>query len=90
MLCWLLLHDFHAKDIQISKSDTFGSRISVYVLWHSNSEVPIKKTAAVVPPFVLHRTINTENSLPLRLRLLMSQTLCIATIRGPITLYIHV
>ncbi|KAK5655861.1 hypothetical protein OQA88_5400 [Cercophora sp. LCS_1] len=31
MLCWLLLHDFHAKDAQISKSDSFGSRTPVYL-----------------------------------------------------------
>lgn len=32
MLCWLLLHDFHQKDIQISKSDTYQSRMPVFIL----------------------------------------------------------
>lgn len=31
MLCWLLLHDFHNKDVQISKSELLGSRLPVYV-----------------------------------------------------------
>ncbi|GKT44701.1 uncharacterized protein ColSpa_04882 [Colletotrichum spaethianum] len=31
MICWLLLHDFHGKDIQVEKSDAFGSRLSVYI-----------------------------------------------------------
>lgn len=31
MLCWLLLHDFHKKDVQISKSELFGSRLPVYI-----------------------------------------------------------
>ena len=32
MLCWLLLHDFHKKDVQISKSELFGSRQPVYIM----------------------------------------------------------
>ncbi|KZL82590.1 modin [Colletotrichum incanum] len=31
MMCWLLLHDFHGKDIQVEKSDVFGSRLPVYI-----------------------------------------------------------
>ncbi|KAK7742388.1 hypothetical protein SLS53_004533 [Cytospora paraplurivora] len=31
MLCWLLLHDFHRKDVQISKSELYGSRLPVYI-----------------------------------------------------------
>ncbi|KAJ0346651.1 hypothetical protein COL154_008482 [Colletotrichum chrysophilum] len=31
MVCWLLLHDFHGKDIQVEKSDVFGSRMPVYI-----------------------------------------------------------
>lgn len=31
MLCWLLLHDFHRKDVQISKSELLGSRLPVYI-----------------------------------------------------------
>lgn len=31
MLCWLLLHDFHKKDVQISKSELYGSRLPVYI-----------------------------------------------------------
>lgn len=31
MLCWLLLHDFHKKDVQISKSELLDSRLSVYI-----------------------------------------------------------
>jgi hypothetical protein len=31
MICWLLLHDFHKKDIQVSKSDVFQSRMPVYI-----------------------------------------------------------
>lgn len=31
MLCWLLLHDFHKKDVQISKSELLGSRLPVYI-----------------------------------------------------------
>lgn len=32
MLCWLLLHDFHRKDVQISKSELYGSRLPVYIV----------------------------------------------------------
>lgn len=32
MLCWLLLHDFHKKDVQIAKSELSGSRLPVYIL----------------------------------------------------------
>ncbi|KAF6817830.1 modin [Colletotrichum sojae] len=31
MICWLLLHDFHGKDVQVEKSDVFGSRMPVYI-----------------------------------------------------------
>ncbi|KAK3380925.1 hypothetical protein B0H63DRAFT_434288 [Podospora didyma] len=31
MLCWLLLHDFHRKDVQIPKSELMGSRLPVYI-----------------------------------------------------------
>lgn len=31
MLCWLLLHDFHKQDVQISKSELLGSRLPVYI-----------------------------------------------------------
>ncbi|KAH8896644.1 hypothetical protein GQ53DRAFT_525702 [Thozetella sp. PMI_491] len=31
MLAWLLLHDFHKNDVQISKSELLGSRLPVYV-----------------------------------------------------------
>ncbi|KAL2884523.1 hypothetical protein SGCOL_000471 [Colletotrichum sp. CLE4] len=31
MVCWLLLHDFHGKDIQVEKSEVFGSRLPVYI-----------------------------------------------------------
>jgi hypothetical protein len=31
MLCWLLLHDFHKMDIQLSKSEVLGSRLPVYI-----------------------------------------------------------
>ncbi|EAQ85532.1 hypothetical protein CHGG_09546 [Chaetomium globosum CBS 148.51] len=31
MLCWLLLHDFNKKDVQISKSELLGSRLPVYI-----------------------------------------------------------
>ncbi|KAK4153803.1 hypothetical protein C8A00DRAFT_14990 [Chaetomidium leptoderma] len=31
MLCWLLLHDFNKKDVQIAKSELLGSRLPVYV-----------------------------------------------------------
>lgn len=30
-ICWLMLHDFHADDVQIPKSDLFGSRLPVYI-----------------------------------------------------------
>ncbi|CAK7225341.1 hypothetical protein SBRCBS47491_005855 [Sporothrix bragantina] len=32
MLCWLMLHDFHKKDVQVSKSDVYDSRLAVYLL----------------------------------------------------------
>ncbi|KAL1902418.1 hypothetical protein Sste5346_001398 [Sporothrix stenoceras] len=32
MICWLMLHDFHKKDVQISKSDVYDSRLAVYIL----------------------------------------------------------
>ena len=32
MLCWLLLHDFDEKDIQLSKSELLGSRLPVYIM----------------------------------------------------------
>lgn len=32
MLCWLRLHDFHRKDIQVSKSDVYESRMPVYIV----------------------------------------------------------
>ena len=31
MLCWLLLHDFHKRDVQIAKSELLGSRLPVYI-----------------------------------------------------------
>jgi hypothetical protein len=31
MLCWLLLHDFHKKDVQVPKSELVGSRLPVYI-----------------------------------------------------------
>ncbi|KAK0744561.1 hypothetical protein B0T21DRAFT_429137 [Apiosordaria backusii] len=31
MLCWLLLHDFNKKDIQIPKSELRGNRLPVYI-----------------------------------------------------------
>ncbi len=31
MLCWLLLHDFDRKDVQIPKSELLGSRLPVYI-----------------------------------------------------------
>ena len=30
-LCWLLLHDFSKKDVQIPKSELLGSRLPVYI-----------------------------------------------------------
>ena len=32
MLCWLLLHDFHKNDVQITKSELLGSRLPVYIV----------------------------------------------------------
>jgi hypothetical protein len=32
MCCWLLLHDFHRKDVQIPKSEMLGSRLPVYII----------------------------------------------------------
>ncbi|KIH92384.1 short chain dehydrogenase reductase [Sporothrix brasiliensis 5110] len=32
MICWLMLHDFHKKDVQINKSDVYDSRLAVYIL----------------------------------------------------------
>ncbi|RYP66940.1 hypothetical protein DL771_007514 [Monosporascus sp. 5C6A] len=32
MLCWLLLHDFHKNDVQLSKSELLGSRLPVYIV----------------------------------------------------------
>ncbi|KAI0477901.1 hypothetical protein GGR56DRAFT_431539 [Xylariaceae sp. FL0804] len=32
MICWLLLHDFHRKDVQLSKSEMLGSRLPVYIV----------------------------------------------------------
>jgi hypothetical protein len=31
MLCWLLLHDFDKKDVQIAKSELLGNRLPVYI-----------------------------------------------------------
>lgn len=31
MLCWLLLHDFNKKDVQMAKSELLGSRLPVYI-----------------------------------------------------------
>lgn len=31
MLAWLLLHDFHKKDVQIPKTELLGSRLPVYI-----------------------------------------------------------
>ncbi|OLN95212.1 hypothetical protein CCHL11_10298 [Colletotrichum chlorophyti] len=32
MICWLMLHDFHKKDVQdVSKSELLGSRLPVYI-----------------------------------------------------------
>lgn len=30
-ICWLMLHNFHPDDVQIPKSDLFGSRLPVYI-----------------------------------------------------------
>jgi hypothetical protein len=32
MLCWLLLHDFDKRDVQMSKSELMGSRLPVYIM----------------------------------------------------------
>ncbi|KAK5654574.1 hypothetical protein OQA88_7203 [Cercophora sp. LCS_1] len=32
MLCWLLLHHFHEKDVQVKKSDVYESRMPVYIV----------------------------------------------------------
>ncbi|KAK9776879.1 hypothetical protein AB5N19_07474 [Seiridium cardinale] len=32
MLCWLLLHDFDKRDVQLSKSELMGSRLPVYIM----------------------------------------------------------
>ncbi|KAL2264329.1 hypothetical protein VTK26DRAFT_6572 [Humicola hyalothermophila] len=32
MLCWLLLHDFNKKDVQIPKSELLGSRLPVHIV----------------------------------------------------------
>ncbi|KAK4168352.1 hypothetical protein QBC43DRAFT_117212 [Cladorrhinum sp. PSN259] len=32
MLCWLLLHDFDKKDVQIPKSELLGNRLPVYIV----------------------------------------------------------
>ncbi|TDZ15159.1 hypothetical protein Cob_v011888 [Colletotrichum orbiculare MAFF 240422] len=31
MICWLLLHDFHGKDVQVEKSEIYGNRLPVYM-----------------------------------------------------------
>lgn len=31
MICWLMLHNFHRDDIQMSKSELLGSRMPVYI-----------------------------------------------------------
>lgn len=31
MICWLMLHDFNKMDVQIHKSELFGSRMPVYI-----------------------------------------------------------
>ncbi|KAH6983698.1 hypothetical protein BKA56DRAFT_615643 [Ilyonectria sp. MPI-CAGE-AT-0026] len=31
MLCWLLLHNFHKKDVQVPKSELLGCRLPVYI-----------------------------------------------------------
>jgi hypothetical protein len=31
MICWLMLHDFHKKDVQKPKSELLGSRLPVYI-----------------------------------------------------------
>ncbi|KAI0813394.1 hypothetical protein GGR55DRAFT_687663 [Xylaria sp. FL0064] len=32
MLFWLILHDFHRKDVQLPKSELFGNRLPVYIV----------------------------------------------------------
>ncbi|KAK4173024.1 Mod-A [Triangularia setosa] len=32
MICWLLLHDFDKKDVQLPKSELMGSRLSVFIV----------------------------------------------------------
>ncbi|KAK3986861.1 Mod-A [Cladorrhinum sp. PSN332] len=32
MICWLLLHDFDKKDLQLAKSELMGSRLSVFIV----------------------------------------------------------
>ncbi|KAK3389579.1 hypothetical protein B0H63DRAFT_556706 [Podospora didyma] len=32
MICWLLLHDFDKKDVQLPKSELMGSRLSAFIL----------------------------------------------------------
>ncbi|GAB1318358.1 hypothetical protein MFIFM68171_08568 [Madurella fahalii] len=32
MICWLLLHDFDKKDVQLPKSELLGSRLSVFIV----------------------------------------------------------
>ncbi|ORY56336.1 uncharacterized protein BCR38DRAFT_402491 [Pseudomassariella vexata] len=32
MICWLLLHNFNTKDVQLSKSELIGSRLPVYIM----------------------------------------------------------
>ena len=31
MICWLLLHDFDAEDVQLPKSEVLGSCLTVYI-----------------------------------------------------------
>ncbi|KAF7545358.1 hypothetical protein G7Z17_g9226 [Cylindrodendrum hubeiense] len=31
MICWLMLHDFHKMDLQVSKTELLGSRMPVYI-----------------------------------------------------------
>lgn len=31
MICWLMMHDFHKLDVQLSKSELLGSRMPVYI-----------------------------------------------------------
>ncbi len=31
MICWLMMHDFHKLDVQLSKSELLGSRMTVYI-----------------------------------------------------------